>query len=101
MTQVVESLVTIARNNSAQFHFSAPVSHVNVSPDGTATGITLADGTSHEADVVVVNADLAWAHGNLFKDSRGERRDPRLTKRLEGKPHSYVFRGLSGRVGGC
>ncbi|GHJ85905.1 hypothetical protein NliqN6_2307 [Naganishia liquefaciens] len=86
--KVVQSLVDIARHHSANFHFSTPVSHVNGSTSGTATGITLEDGTTHDADLVVVNADLAWAHGNLFKDVRGEQRDPRLTKRLEGKPHS-------------
>lgn len=89
--KVVESLVNIAESNNAKFHFSRPVSHVRVNPSGTATGIVLTDGTQVDADLVVVNADLAWAHGNLFKGVGDEgMRDPRLAKRLEGKPHSYV-----------
>jgi phytoene desaturase (3,4-didehydrolycopene-forming) len=90
-SQVVQSLINIATTSSAKFHFSSPVSHVQVSPSGTATGIVLADGRTVDADLVVVNADLAWAHGNLFKAGGKEgqgQRDPKLAKRLEGKPHS-------------
>lgn len=43
---------------------------------------------------MIVNADLAYAHGNLFRGKVGEngtaggRRDPKLAKKLEAKPHS-------------
>lgn len=87
-SQVIQSLIKIATHNSARFHFSRPVSHVRVNINGEATGVVFPDGSEASADVVVVNADLAWAHGNLFRDEKGERRDPRLAKRLEGKPHS-------------
>lgn len=88
-SQVVQSLINIATSHSAHFHFSHPVSHVRVNASGKANGVVFPDGTEASADVVVVNADLAWAHGNLFRDSKGGgRRDPRLARRLEGKPHS-------------
>lgn len=86
--QVIQSLIKIATSNSARFHFSRPVSRVRVDKNGEATGIIFPDGTEASADVVVVNADLAWAHKNLFWDDKGGRRDPRLANRLEGKPHS-------------
>ncbi|KAJ9097337.1 hypothetical protein QFC20_006250 [Naganishia adeliensis] len=87
--QVVQSLINIVTSHSAHFHFSHPVSHVRVNASGKANGVVFCDGTEASADVVVVNADLAWAHGNLFRDSKGGgRRDPRLARRLEGKPHS-------------
>lgn len=45
---------------------------------------------------MIVNADLAYAHGNLFRGTRGSekpqnsssQRDPKLAKKLEKKPHS-------------
>jgi phytoene desaturase (3,4-didehydrolycopene-forming) len=52
-----------------------------------ATGITLENGETKHADVVVVNADLVWAHNNLFKGA-GKMKDANLAKRLLGKPHS-------------
>lgn len=105
--QVVQSLVNIAQSHGATFHFSSPVASVNYDNSGRATGITLADGETREADVVVVNADLVWAHNNLFvKQGDGAREmdkrvgegkgrmepkellDPRLARRLLEKPHS-------------
>ena len=79
---------------------------------GRATGIRLENGKEAEADVIVVNADLVWAHNNLFKQpsepykpgesskaaarqrsSRVNRSedsllDPKYAKRLLKKPHS-------------
>lgn len=41
---------------------------------------------------MVVNADLVWAHNNLFKKGDGEKAEellqPRLAKNLSDKPHS-------------
>jgi phytoene desaturase (3,4-didehydrolycopene-forming) len=107
--QVVQSLVNIAQSHGATFHLSSPVASVNYDSSGRATGITLADGETREADVVVVNADLVWAHNNLFvKDGEGAREmdngagkgegkgrmepkellNPKLARRLLEKPHS-------------
>ncbi|GFZ49305.1 Phytoene desaturase [Saitozyma sp. JCM 24511] len=107
--QVVQSLVNIAQSHGATFHFSSPVASVNYDSSGMATGITLADGETREADVVVVNADLVWAHNNLFvKQGEGVREmdkgvgkgegmgrmepkellNPKLARRLLEKPHS-------------
>jgi phytoene desaturase (3,4-didehydrolycopene-forming) len=99
--------VNIAQSHGATFHFCSPVASVNYDSSGRATGITLADGEAREADVVVVNADLVWAHNNLFvKDGEGARGkgkgnderevlmeprellNPTLAKRLLEKPHS-------------
>lgn len=99
--QVVQSLVNIAQFHGATFHFSSPVASVNYSSSGRATGVTLVDGETREADVVVVNADLVWAHNNLFVkqgkgagEKDGGKKDhkqllnPRLARRLVEKPHS-------------
>ncbi|ORY35350.1 hypothetical protein BCR39DRAFT_508926 [Naematelia encephala] len=103
--KVVESLVGIAESHSAKFHFSSPISSVTYDSQGRTTGVRLVNGDWKEADLVVVNADLVWAHNHLFvRDGeergtetetlvKGERTprellNPRLAKRLLGKPHS-------------
>jgi phytoene desaturase (3,4-didehydrolycopene-forming) len=104
MNQVVESLQSIAESHGAKFHFSKPISHVATDPTGQrANGIYLASSDNEKtksktkipADIVIVNADLAYAHNNLFlKDGqsedrkKGELKEPRLAKSLRGKKHS-------------
>lgn len=42
--------------------------------------------------MVVVNADLVWAHNNLFKGEGKEKmKDSRLARKLLEKPHSSVI----------
>jgi phytoene desaturase (3,4-didehydrolycopene-forming) len=71
---------------------------------GRTTGVVLANGRKEAADAVIVNADLVWAHNNLFfkegekcwplKSTDGkepktkELLDPKLAKKLLDKPHS-------------
>ena len=107
--KVVQSLVEIAESHGAKYHFSSAIVAVTHDALGRATGVQLADGQWKGADVVVVNADLVWAHNNLFlKDgsSSVERKaglvktegrnarapeellGPKLAKRLLDKPHS-------------
>lgn len=81
---------------------------------GKTAGIILGNGEKKNADLVVVNADLVWAHNNLFTKSaldvdniqgkgksvsmeKGENGlipeellNPRLAKNLLDKPHSSV-----------
>lgn len=86
---VPNSLVKIAESHNAKFHYSSPVTSVNYDSTGRATGITLESGEEKHADVVVVNADLVWAHNNLFKGERKEEmKDSRLARNLLEKPHS-------------
>ena len=101
--KVPASLVSIAENQPtpAKFHYGAPVRQVTYDASGRTTGIELENGERKEADVVVVNADLAWAYNNLFKkdgggDASGQAEagegllDPRKAQKLLEKPHSSV-----------
>nr|XP_019044479.1 hypothetical protein I302_06390 [Kwoniella bestiolae CBS 10118]OCF23409.1 hypothetical protein I302_06390 [Kwoniella bestiolae CBS 10118] len=78
---VVQSIVNISEKYGAKYHFSTPIASVIHDSRGRATGVKLENGEVKEADVVVVNADLVWAHNNLF----GKVGD---SARLEDKPHS-------------
>ena len=72
---VIQSIVDIAMSlpNPAKFHFSSPVDQVLYDKDGKTTGIRLSNGEVKHADAVVVNADLVWAHNNLFKKDQAEK----------------------------
>lgn len=93
---VPASLQKIAESHGAKFHFSSPISHVSINDSPSfssprADGIYLeSDATKKiEADIVIVNADLAYAHDKLFPGVDGSgKRDEGLARRLRGKKHS-------------
>ncbi len=73
MYRVIESLVGIAEKQGVRFLYNSPVRQIEV--DGRrATGILLENGKSMRADVVIANADLPYAYGNLLPDVAPARR---------------------------
>lgn len=77
---VPKTLAKIAERNGAKFRFNTPVERVIVE-NGEAKGVITEDGEELRADVVLVNADLVWAMGHLYKETS-------YSKRLEEKPVS-------------
>jgi phytoene desaturase len=71
--RVVESLAGIAEGMGVRFHYDAPVRRIDVQ-EGRATGVTLEDGSSLRADVVVANADLPYVYERLLPDARAAAR---------------------------
>ncbi len=67
MYQVVEALMTIARQAGVEFEFDAAVERIDVS-GSVANGVVLADGRRLDADVVLANADLPYVYNNLLPD---------------------------------
>ncbi|GAA5858629.1 hypothetical protein JCM1840_006490 [Sporobolomyces johnsonii] len=74
------TLQSIAERKGANFRFNTSVERVIVE-NGVAKGVVTASGEELRADVVLVNADLVWAMGHLFKETS-------YSKRLEEKPVS-------------
>ena len=70
---LVNALVQLIEELGGRFHYNAEVSEIIV--DGRrATGIRLADGTTHRADHVISNADVAWTYLNMIPSrARGVR----------------------------
>ena len=67
MYAVIESLMNIARARGVQFVFDAQVEKIDV--NGTqATGVTLADGTRINADIIVANPDLPYVYRALLPE---------------------------------
>ncbi len=69
MYQVVNALVDLAREAGVTFEFNATVSQIDVR-GGLAVGVSLADGRSFAADVVVANADLPYVFDRLLPADR-------------------------------
>ena len=79
---LVNALVQLIEELGGRFHYNAEVSEIIV--DGRrATGIRLADGTTHRADHVISNADVAWTYLNMIPSrARGVRNSDLRYKKL-------------------
>ncbi len=64
---------------------------------GRVSGVTLSEGTTLAADVVVANADASTVYGRLLKGARAQRRLSRTTPSLSG---FVLLLGLRGRTPG-
>lgn len=66
----MEALVNVGKRYGVDYKLSTPIQNVLLSADNkTATGITLPNGESHTADIVICNADLVYAYNNLLPKS--------------------------------
>jgi phytoene desaturase len=61
---LIRGLVKLLAERGAAVRCNAEVRRILVR-DGRAHGVELADGTKHEADIVVSNGDTAWTYKNL------------------------------------
>ncbi len=64
--RLVQGLVKLLAERGVAVRLNAEVKRITVS-NGQATGIELADGTHHRADIVVSNADTAWTYRHLVE----------------------------------
>jgi len=79
MYQVVEALMSLAREAGVEFVFDATVEQINV--NGKSAHGVVVDGQRLEADAVLANADLPYVYQNLLpQDGQG--------KKLEHKRYS-------------
>jgi phytoene desaturase len=65
MYQVVEALMTIARQAGVEFVFRAAVDRIEVQ-GARARGVVLTDGRRFEAEAIVANADLPYVYQHLL-----------------------------------
>ena len=67
---VIAALVRVGQRLGVTYRLSTPVSKITMdSRNRRATGVTLSNGESIAADVVLVNADLVYAYNNLLPPS--------------------------------
>jgi phytoene desaturase len=77
MYSVADKLMEKARELGVTFHFSRPVSRINVDRN-RVTGVVFTDGTEAKADIIVANADLPYVYRELLPASRKSRRIERM-----------------------
>lgn len=66
--RVVESLVEIAEGLGAKFHYDTTVRQINVDGD-RATSVTLENGETLQADIVIANADVPYVYAELLPEN--------------------------------
>ncbi|KAF1841413.1 phytoene desaturase [Cucurbitaria berberidis CBS 394.84] len=67
--KVIEALINVGARLNVEYMFDSPISEIQLSGDGTrATGVIFKDKTRQPltADVVICNADLAYAYNELL-----------------------------------
>ena len=80
MHEVALKLLSIAEQYGLEVHLNSPVARIDVNKH-KARGVVLEDGSFHEADIIVSNADLPYAYKQLLPQSK-------KAKRLERKKYS-------------
>ena len=79
------------------YHFSSPVTAITTQ-SGRATGITLADGTSVTADIVVSNADLHFTETQLLPESARTYPESYWQQRTPGPSALLMYLGIKGKM---
>ena len=64
---LVNGLLGLVESQGNRIRYNATVDKIDV-VNGHATGVTLANGETISADLVVSNADIAWTYSNLLRD---------------------------------
>ena len=67
MYKVIDSLTAICQGLGVKFKYESPVSSIDVE-GSQAKGVTLEDGGSLTADIVIANADLPYVYSELLPD---------------------------------
>ncbi len=62
---LIKGMVKLLEERGVNVRLNSPVTRINVE-HGRATGVTLANGESLTADIVVSNGDAAWTYRNLI-----------------------------------
>jgi phytoene desaturase len=72
MYRIIETLVEIARKSGVQFMYNSPVEKINVNGQ-KATGVTLSEGQTIPADIIIPNADLPYVYQDLLPETNDSR----------------------------
>ncbi len=98
MYQLAVALADLARENGVELVTDTQVSGIAVS-DGAVTGVTTADGTKHNADLVICNADVVSAFRELIgPEHRPHRTDAKLDRLDPGGSGMVLLLGVEGQL---
>ncbi len=78
--RLIAGMARLIEGQGNSLRCNAEVAQIRVA-NGRATGVTLSDGETLDADIVVSNADSAWTHGHLLPaEARTEWSNARLDR---------------------
>ncbi len=77
MYGIVEKLINTAESSGVHIHFDSPVQKISIK-NNKAAGVSLEDGSFHESDIVIANADLPYVYRRLLPDKRKSKHLDRL-----------------------
>jgi len=97
MSAISRALEKVCLELGVTIHYRSSVRRIRTE-GGRATGVELDDGGVLEADVVVCNADLAWAYSNLIDPAVSAR--PQLEKLRFTSSGYMLYLGLKRRIEG-
>lgn len=93
--KITDAMAKVAQENGAKIFLNKAVKKIIVK-DGVSSGVLLEDGTSVEADYVVMNADFAYGMLNLFGGGQSTKYSQ---KKIDSKKYScstfMIYLGLS------
>lgn len=97
MYAVVEALVRLGTAYGVTYHLNSPVTHI-VTENGKATGITLEDGTTVAADIVIANSDLHFTETTLL-NPEDQTYPERYWNKKEPSPSALLmYLGIDGAI---
>lgn len=97
MYAVVESLVKIGTQLGVTYSSNAQVTAITTK-EGSATGVTLADGTTIDADIVISNADLHFTETQLLQPSEQSYPASYWAKKQASPSALLMYLGVEGKV---
>lgn len=94
---IIERLVALGSKLGVRYHYNSPVKHIDTT-NKKASGITLENGESVAADIVISNADLHFTETQLL--AQGERSYPAKywDKREAGPSALLMYLGVKGSL---
>ncbi len=95
--KIPQAMETIGKKHGVKFHINAPVKRILVE-NGRTTGLELEDGTIHEADAVISNADIAFTEQKLLPTEARERTDTYWKKRTLAPSGFILYLGVEGKI---
>ena len=97
MYAVVEALENLGMKLGVQYHTLTAVQHINV-VNGHASGVTLANGDTIPADIVISNADLHFTETNLL-EKQHQTYPARYWNKKEASPSALLmYLGVKGSI---
>jgi phytoene desaturase len=87
---IINGLGRLLNELGVKVHLNRPVAEILVN-GRKVTGVRLADGTIHQADAVISNADVAWTYMNLIPAQERRKNTDRYLKRLKYSMSLFVI----------